>query len=60
MKNKNIIKTIITIGVLIAWLFGLLALTGCGNRDMWDTNYTFHKAICEIGGEYKEIKIIRI
>ncbi|MBQ8473160.1 MAG: hypothetical protein IJ501_06625 [Bacilli bacterium] len=34
-----------------------LLLCGCGNRDMWDTNYTFHKAICEIGGEYKEIKI---
>lgn len=34
-----------------------LLLCGCGNRDMWDTNYTYHKAICEIGGEYKEIKI---
>ena len=34
-----------------------LLLCGCGNRDMWDTNYTYHKAICEIGGEVKEIKI---
>lgn len=34
-----------------------LLLCGCGNKDMWDTNYTYHKAICEIGGEYKEIEI---
>ena len=56
MKNKNIIKIIITIVILIAYIFGLLALTGC-NKDIFDTNYTYHKAICEIGGEYKEIKI---
>ena len=24
---------------------------------MWDTNYTFDRAICNIGGEYEEIKI---
>lgn len=57
MKNKIIIKTIITIGALIVWLFCMLALTGCGNHDMFDTEYTFHKAICNVGGEYKEIKI---
>ena len=36
----------------------LIALLVCGcNKDIWDTNYTYDKAICEIGGEYKEIKI---
>lgn len=57
MKNKNIIKIIVIITIAIAYIFGLFALTGCGNHDMLDTEYTFHKAICNIGGEYKEIKI---
>lgn len=57
MKNKNIIKIIVTIGVLIAYIFGLLSLTGCGNKDLWDTNYTFNTAICNVGGEYKKIEI---
>lgn len=34
-----------------------LLLCGCGNKDLWDTNYTYHKAICEIGGKTKEIEI---
>lgn len=45
-----------TIKLLILPVIALL-LCGCGNVDMLDTNYTYHKAICEIGGEYKEIKI---
>lgn len=56
MKNKNIIKIIAIITIAIAYIFGLLSLTGC-NKDIFDTNYTYHKAICNIGGEYKEIKI---
>lgn len=31
------------IGTMI--LIGMLLLTGCGNRDMLDTNYTFNRAI---------------
>lgn len=41
--------------LLIAIL--LLVVTGCGNMDMWDTNYTYDRAICDIGGEYQEIEI---
>ena len=26
----------------------ILGLTGCGNKDMWDTNYTFDKAIISL------------
>lgn len=35
----------------------LLVVTGCGNMDIWDTNYTYDRAICDIGGEYQEIEI---
>lgn len=39
-------------------LIPIAALLVCGcNKDILDTNYTYHKAICEIGGEVKEIKI---
>ena len=41
--------------LLIAIL--LLVVTGCGNKDMWDTNYTYDRAICDIAGEYQEIEI---
>lgn len=49
-KTKNILLIII-VGVM------LLILTGCGNQDMFDTNYTFTKAITYIGDERVEIKI---
>ena len=35
---------------------GLLGLTGC-NKQIFDFDYTYHTAICNIGGEYKEIKL---
>lgn len=34
---------LVLIGIII--LIGMLLLTGCGNRDMLDTNYTFNRAI---------------
>ena len=37
-------------------ILGILFLTGC-NYDIIDTSYTYHTAICNIGEEYKEIKI---
>ena len=36
-------KKIITITLSALMLF--VTLTGCGNKDMWDTNYTYNKAI---------------
>lgn len=56
MKNK-IIRILIIIGILLMYFLCVIPLTGCGNKDMWDTEYTFHKAICNIGGEYKTIEI---
>lgn len=54
MKNK-----IIKITVLGIMLVGIVvALTGCGNRDMWDTNYTFDRAIVYLNdGTKMEIEI---
>lgn len=57
MKNKNVIRIVTIILIVIMYILGLLFLTGCGNYDTWDTEYTFHKAICNIGGEYKTIEI---
>ena len=34
---------LVLLGIII--LVGMLLLTGCGNRDMLDTNYTFNRAI---------------
>lgn len=43
-------KKILIISVMI------LLLTGC-NKQVMDLNYSYDKAICKIGEEYKEIKI---
>ena len=33
-------------------------LTGCGNKDLFDTNYTFDRAIIALpNGEYIEVEI---
>ena len=40
-------KIIITITIIMA----LFMLSGCGNMDMFDTNYTFDYAIVEFPGE---------
>lgn len=50
IKNK---KFITLIAISIIWL---LCLTGC-NKQVIDMNYSFNKAICNIGGTMKEIKI---
>lgn len=34
---------LVLIGIMI--LVGMLLLTGCGNRELLDTNYTFNRAI---------------
>ena len=36
---KKIIAIILSAFMLVA------TLTGCGNKNMWDTNYTYDKAI---------------
>lgn len=36
----------------------VLGLTGCGNKDMWDTNYTYDKAIIALpNGEVVDVDV---
>lgn len=36
----------------------ILGLTGCGNKDLWDTNYTYDRAIIALpNGESIEVEI---
>lgn len=53
LKNKNFITML---GIVIAAALILFGLTGC-NQQIIDLNYTYDKAICEIGNETKEIEI---
>ena len=56
MKKILMNKNFVTIFGIITILLCLLFLTGC-NKQVLDFEYTFDKAICQIGGETKEIKI---
>lgn len=38
-------------------IVSLLLLTGCGNKDIWDTNYTFDYAECYLNNEYQKYEI---
>ena len=51
---KKIIKVIV---IFILAIGILISLTGCGNKDLFDTNYTYTKAITYIGDERIEINI---
>lgn len=54
MKNKFI--KIIVLGIMLVGI--VVVMTGCGNRDMWDTNYTFNRAIVILNdGTKMEIEI---
>lgn len=44
-------KKILILGII------LISLTGCGNMDMFDTEYTFDYAECYLGGKYEKIEI---
>lgn len=43
--------------LLVAALLGAFALTGCGNRQVIDTNWTFTKAKIVIGNETIEVNV---
>ena len=43
--------------LLVAVLLGAFALTGCGNRQVIDTNWTFTKAKIVIGNETIEVNV---
>lgn len=53
-------EMIAVIGLMIVVLALTMFLSGCGNMDIWDTTYTFHKAIISLpNGEVVEGKVDR-
>ena len=47
-------KKLVTI---ILMLVLILCFTGCGNKQIFDTNYTFKKAYVKIGEEWHDVQI---
>ena len=48
----------VTFIVFIMVIVILISLTGCGNKDIWDFNYTFDKAIIKMpDGNILELEI---
>ena len=43
MRRQTINKIVSVMVLLIVFLF---LITGCGNKDWWDTQYTFKYAYC--------------
>ncbi len=43
--------------VLIIALITMFCGCSCGNKEIFDTTYTYNKAICNIAGDWKEFKI---
>lgn len=53
MRTKS--KTVSFIGIIVLLLFILVTTTGCGNRTIIDTTYTFNRAIISLpNGEIVE------
>ena len=47
-------------GVIAILLAAVVTLSGCGNYDMWDTTYRFHRAIISLpNGEIVDGKVDR-
>lgn len=44
-------------GILILLITGTVMLTGCGNRQILDTKWTFTKAKISIGNEMIEVNV---
>lgn len=57
MKKILMNKNFVTIFGIITLLLCLLFLGGCTNKQILDFDYKYTKAICQIGGETKEIEI---
>ena len=42
---------------IIFMLVAILCFTGCSNKQIFDTNYTFTNAYVKIGDEWQDLKI---
>ena len=45
------------LALILAASLAIGGLTGCGNKDMWDTNYKFEEASVYLDGTWQRIKI---
>lgn len=46
------------IAILMTLILVIVCFTGCGNMDMWDTVYTYDRAIIQLAnGEVIEVEI---
>lgn len=58
MNKKNIIRGVCLFFAGVTLVLILLMCSGCGNRDYFDTNRTFDRAIIEMpDGEVLEIEL---
>lgn len=56
MKKKFVKAFVSVIGLAV--VAGVLSLTGCGNRDLFDTNHTYDRAIIGFpNGESLEVNV---
>lgn len=56
-RNYELLPIVLT---MVVFLLFVAFLSGCGNMDIWDTTYTFHKAIISLpNGEVVEGKVDR-
>lgn len=52
---NKIVKTII---LIVLSLSAIVSLSGCGNKQIFDTTYTFHTALIDtFNGEVMEVEI---
>ena len=54
LKDKRFITIV---GTIVIVLLVMIGVTGCGNKEIWDRTYTYNKAICNVGGEWREFEI---
>ena len=45
------------LAIIATLVLSTVCFTGCGNQQMFDTNYTFKKAYVKIGDEWKDLEV---
>lgn len=51
LKDKRFVT------VLAIVFISLMTGCSCGNKEIWDRTYKYNKAICNVGGEWREFEI---
>ena len=46
------------LSIILLSVISMISISGCGNKDLWDMNYTFNKAIISLqNGEVIEVDV---